>query len=164
MAEAQWSRRGLLRHHRACARGSTEESIMLVRWDPFEEMNRLHDHFFSGRGLAKQAFQVAVDIREEDDAFYVDAEVPGLSAEDVKVDVEKNVLTLSGERKVEKEEIEDTYRRVERQYGSFTRSFTLPETVDTENISADLKDGVLALRLPKKEAPTPRNISVKVGK
>jgi HSP20 family protein len=137
---------------------------MLVRWDPFEEMNRLHDHFFSGRGLAKQAFQVAVDIREEDDAFYVDAEVPGLSAEDVKVDVEKNVLTLSGERKVEKEEIEDTYRRVERQYGSFTRSFTLPETVDTENISADLKEGVLALKLPKKEAPTPRNIAVNAKK
>jgi len=123
-------------------------------------MNRLHDHFLSGRGLAKQAFQVAVDIREEDDAFYVDAEVPGLAAEDVKVDVEKNVLTLSGERKVEKEESEGTYRRVERQYGSFTRSFTLPETVDTENISADLKEGVLALRLPKKEAPTPRKISV----
>jgi HSP20 family protein len=137
---------------------------MLVRWDPFEEMNRLHDHFFSGRGLAKQAFQVAVDIREEDDAFYVDAEVPGLSAEDVKVDVEKNVLTLSGERKVEKEEIEDTYRRVERHYGSFTRSFTLPETVDTENISADLKEGVLALKLPKKEAPTPHNIAVNAKK
>jgi HSP20 family protein len=137
---------------------------MLVRWDPFEEMNRLHDHFFSGRGLAKQAFQIAVDIREEDDAFFVDAEVPGLSAEDVKVDVEKNVLTLSGERKVEKEESEGSYRRVERQYGSFTRSFTLPETVDTENISADLKEGVLALRLPKKEAPTPRKISVKATK
>jgi HSP20 family protein len=133
---------------------------MLVRWDPFEEMNRLHDHFFSGRGLAKQAFQVAVDIREEDDAFYVDAEVPGLAAADVKVDIEKNVLTLSGERKVEKEETEGTFRRVERQYGSFTRSFTLPETVDTENISADLKEGVLALRLPKKDAPTPRSISV----
>jgi HSP20 family protein len=127
-------------------------------------MNRLHDHFLSGRGLSKRAFQVAVDIREEDDAFYVDAEVPGMSAEDVKVDVEKNVLTLSGERKVEKEEIEDTYRRVERQYGSFTRSFTLPETVDTENISADLKDGVLALRLPKKNAPTPRSISVNATK
>jgi HSP20 family protein len=133
---------------------------MLVRWDPFEEMNRLHDHFFSGRGLTKEAFRVAVDIREEDDAFHVDAEVPGLSAEDVKVDVEKNVLTLSGERNVEKEETEGTYRRVERQYGSFTRSFTLPETVDTDNISADLKDGVLALRLPKKEAPTPRKIAV----
>jgi HSP20 family protein len=127
-------------------------------------MNRLHDHFLSGRGLAKQAFQVAVDIREEDDAFYVDAEVPGLAAEDVKVDVEKNVLTLSGERKVEKEESEGTYRRVERQYGSFTRSFTLPETVDTDNISADLKEGVLALRLPKKEAPTPRKISVNATK
>jgi len=137
---------------------------MLVRWDPFEEMNRLHDHFLSGRGLTKQAFQVAVDIREEDDAFFVDAEVPGLAAEDVHIDVEKNVLTIRGERKVEKEEIEDTYRRVERQYGSFTRSFTLPETVDADSISADLNNGVLALRLPKKEAPTPRSISVNASK
>ena len=137
---------------------------MLVRWDPFEEMSRLQDHFFSGKGLSKQAFRVAVDIREENDAFYVDAEVPGLSAEDVKVDVEKNVLTLSGERKVEKEEKEGTFRRVERHYGSFTRSFSLPETVDTDSISADLRDGVLELRLPKKEAPTPKQISVNVGK
>ncbi len=137
---------------------------MLVRWDPFEEMSRLQDHFFSGKGLSKQAFRVAVDIREEKDAFYVDAEVPGLSAEDVKVDVEKNVLTLSGERKVEKEEKEGTFRRVERHYGSFSRSFSLPETVDADSISADLKDGVLELRLPKKEAPTPKQISVNVGK
>ena len=137
---------------------------MLVRWDPFEEMNRLHDHFFSGKGLAKQAFQVAVDIREEDDAFFVDAEVPGLTADDVNIDVEKNVLTIRGERNVQKEETEGTYRRVERQYGSFTRSFTLPETVDADSISADLKDGVLALRLPKKEAPTPRSISVNASK
>ena len=137
---------------------------MLVRWDPFEEMNRLHDHFFSGRGLAKQAFQVAVDIREEDDAFYLDAEVPGMAADEIKVDIEKSVLTLSGERKVEKEETKEKYRRIERQYGSFTRSFSLPETVDTENIRADLKDGVLELRLPKKAAPSPRNISVNVGK
>jgi HSP20 family protein len=149
--------------HLACVRKQTEESIMLVRWDPFEEMNRLHDHFFSGRGLSKQAFQVAVDIREEEDAFYVDAEVPGLKAEDIKVDVEKNLLTLSGERRVEKEETKDKFRRVERQYGNFTRSFTLPETVDTENISADLKNGVLELKLPKKEVPTPKSISVNVG-
>jgi HSP20 family protein len=94
----------------------------------------------------------------------VDAEVPGLTADEVKVDVENKVLTLSGERKVEKEETEGTYRRVERQYGSFTRSFSLPETVDAENISADLKDGVLELRLPKKEAPTPRKISVNASK
>jgi len=149
--------------HSACVRKQTEESIMLVRWDPFEEMNRLHDHFFSGRGLTKQAFQVAVDIREEDDAFYVDAEVPGLAADDVKVDVEKNILTLSGERRVESEETKDRFRRVERHYGSFTRSFTLPETVDTENIRADLKNGVLELKLPKKEVPTPKSISVNVG-
>ena len=136
---------------------------MLVRWDPFEEMNRLHDHFWSGKGLSRQAFRVAVDIREEADAFFVDAEVPGLSSEDVKVDIEKNVLTLRGERKVEKDETEGQYRRVERQYGSFARSFSLPETVDTENISADLKHGILSLRLPKKEAPKPRAISVNVA-
>ena len=133
---------------------------MLVRWDPFEEMNRLHDHFFGGRGLAKQPFRVAVDIREEDDAFYVDAEVPGVAAQDVKVDVEKNVLTISGERRAEKDETEDSYRRVERYFGTFSRSFTLPETVSADNIHADLKDGVLTLRLPKKEAPKPRAIPV----
>lgn len=133
---------------------------MLVHWDPFEEMNRLHDHLFGGRGYSKQQFRVAVDIREEDDAFYVDAEVPGVSAEDIKVDVEKNILTISGERKVEKEETEDNYRRVERQYGSFSRSFTLPETVNADSIHADLENGVLTLRLPKKEAPKPRAIPV----
>jgi HSP20 family protein len=137
---------------------------MLVRWDPFEEMNRLHDHFFRTKGLAKQAFEVAVDIREDDDAFVVHADVPGMSAKDVHVDVEKNVLTIRGERKVEKEEGVGAYRRVERQYGSFSRSFTLPETVDTDGISADLNDGVLELRLPKKEAPAPRSVSVKIGK
>jgi HSP20 family protein len=137
---------------------------MLVRWDPFDEMSRLHDHFLSGRGLSKQAFQVAVDIREEDDAFFVDAEVPGLTAEDVNIDVEKNVLTIRGERKVEKEESEGTYRRVERHYGGFSRSFSLPENVDADHIRADLKDGVLALRLPKKEAPTPRSIAVNASK
>ena len=133
---------------------------MLVRWDPFVEMNRLHDHFFGGRGLTTQPFKVAVDIREDEGAFFVDAEVPGLAAEDVNVDVEKNVLTIRGERKVESEEGEGKYRRVERSYGSFSRSFTLPETVDADSISADLRDGVLALRLPKKEAPGARSISV----
>ncbi|MGD8607567.1 MAG: Hsp20/alpha crystallin family protein [Myxococcales bacterium] len=134
---------------------------MLVRWDPFEEMNRLSDHLFGARGATmKQPLRVAVDIREEADAFYVDAEVPGVAAEDVKVEVEKNVLTISGERKAEKEESEATYRRVERYYGSFSRSFTLPETVDADHIHADLKNGVLTLRLPKKQAPKPRAIQV----
>jgi HSP20 family protein len=134
---------------------------MLVRWDPFEEMNRLHDHFFGGRGLVKQPFRVAVDIREEADAFYVDAEVPGVDPQDLKVDVEKSVLTISGERKAEKDEAEGGYRRVERYYGTFSRSFSLPETVDATDIQADLKNGVLTLRLPKKEAPKPRAIPVR---
>lgn len=135
---------------------------MLVRWDPFEEMNRLHDHFFGGvERTAQAAFRIAVDIREDEDAFVVEAEVPGLTAEDVSIDVEKNVLTLGGERKAELEEQEKNYRRVERRYGSFSRSFTLPETVDDQDITADLKDGVLTVRLPKREAPTPRQISVK---
>lgn len=136
---------------------------MLVRWDPFEEMNRLNDHFFSGRGLTAQPFKVAVDIREEKDAFFVDAEVPGLSAENVNIEVEKNVLTIRGERKVEKEEGEGKYKRIERRYGSFSRSFTLPDTVDADSISADLKNGILALRLPKKEAPSPRSVTVKAS-
>ena len=137
---------------------------MLVRWDPFDEMNRLQDHIFRGWGSnQRQAFRLAVDIREVDDAFLVEAEVPGIAAEDVHVDVEKNVLTIRGERSVEKEEKEDTFRRVERHYGSFSRSFTLPDTVDADNISADLKDGDLALRIPKKEAPQPRKISVNAG-
>lgn len=135
---------------------------MLTRWDPFEEMNRLHDHFFGGvERTANAAFRIAVDIREDDDAYIVDAEVPGVAAGDVKIDVEKNVLTLRGERSAEMEEQEANFRRVERRYGSFSRSFTLPETVDDENITANLKDGVLSVRLPKKEAPTPRQISVK---
>jgi HSP20 family protein len=145
----------------ACKRRSKEEYIMLVRWDPFEEMNRLHDHFFGGRGLVKQPFRVAVDIREEADAFYVDAEVPGVDPQDLKVDVEKSVLTISGERKAEKDEAEGGYRRVERYYGTFSRSFSLPETVDATDIQADLKNGVLTLRLPKKEAPKPRAIPVR---
>ena len=135
---------------------------MLVRWDPFEEMNRLHDHFFRGWGANnRQAFQLAVDIREDEKAFVVEADVPGLSAGDINVDVEKNVLTIRGEHNTEKQETEGKYRRVERQYGAFSRSFTLPETVDSESIGADLADGVLTLTLPKKEAPTPRKISVK---
>jgi HSP20 family protein len=137
---------------------------MLVRWDPFDEMNRLHDQLFRGWGSTeRQAFRLAVDIREVEDAFLVEAEVPGIAADDVHVDVEKNVLTIRGERNVEKEEKQDTFRRIERHYGSFSRSFTLPDSVDTDNISADLRDGVLALRIPKKEAPQPRKINVKSG-
>ena len=129
---------------------------MLTRWDPFSEMSRLHDLARS----AQPAFRPAVDIVESAEAFEVRAEVPGMKAEDIHLDVEKNVLTLRGERTLAETTEGADYRRVERSYGSFTRSFSLPETVDDEAIEANLADGVLTVRLPKKEAPTARKIAV----
>jgi len=134
------------------------ENYMLTRWDPFaplSEMSRLQD-------LARQSqsFRPAVDIVEHPDAFEVRAEVPGMKAEDIHLDVEKNVLTLRGERHLEEVTEKSDYKRVERSYGTFTRSFTLPETVDDEHIEAKLNEGVLTVRLPKREAPSARRIQV----
>ncbi len=134
---------------------------MLVRWDPFAEMSRLHDQLFGGSPMASMPAELRVDIREEDNAYVLDAEVPGLAADDIKLNIEKNVLTIHGERKSEEEETSKRYRRVERRYGSFSRSFALPETVDAEAIEAKLADGVLTLTLPKRERPTPRSIDIK---
>ena len=111
--------------------------------------------------MASMPAELRVDIREEDNAYVLDAEVPGLAADDIKLNIEKNVLTIHGERKSEEEETSKRYRRVERRYGSFSRSFALPETVDAEAIEAKLADGVLTLTLPKRERPTPRSIDIK---
>jgi len=89
--------------------------------------------------------------------------VPGIEEKDIDVRVENNTLTVTGERKIEKEEKEENYRRVERQYGSFTRTFTLPQTVDTENVSATYDKGVLKINLPKKAEAKPKQIKVNVG-
>lgn len=131
----------------------------ISRWDPFAEMNRLHDQLF-GRVAREEGFKPAIDIHEDEDAYSVDVEVPGLKPEDIHVDVEKNILTVRGERRLSREDKKDGYRRVERFYGSFTRSFTLPETVDAEAIEAKTADGVLTLKLPKRPAPGARKISV----
>ena len=131
----------------------------ISRWDPFAEMNRLHDQLF-GRVAREEGFKPAIDIHEDEDAYSVDVEVSGLKPEDIHVDVEKHILTVRGERRLSREDKKDGYRRVERFYGSFTRSFTLPETVDAEAIEAKTADGVLTLRLPKRPAPGARKISV----
>ncbi|MCB9618492.1 MAG: Hsp20/alpha crystallin family protein [Sandaracinus sp.] len=131
----------------------------ISRWDPFAEMNRLHDQLFT-RSAREESFKPAVDIHEDDQCFTVDVEVPGLKPEEIHVDVEKNLLTVRGERKMSREDDKEGYRRVERFYGSFTRSFTLPETVDAEAIEAKTADGVLTLRLPKRAAPGARKIAV----
>lgn len=130
---------------------------MLTRWDPFTEMNRLME----GRGLSRELMRPAVDILEEKDAIVLKAELPGVKPEDVSVTVENNMLTVSGERRFEKEEKKENYHRIESSYGSFSRSFALPDTVDASSIDASLDNGILSLRIAKRAEAQPRKIQVK---
>ncbi len=135
----------------------------ITRWDPFAEMNRLHDQLFS-RSLGRdESCKPPVDIHEDASAFTVDVEVPGVAPEDVHVDVEKGILTVRGERKLAREEEKDGYRRVERYFGSFSRSFALPDNVDAEGIAATANHGVLSIRLPKRTDNGARRIDGKAG-
>ena len=102
----------------------------------------------------------AADIRETKEAYLVEAELPGLSKEDVSVTFENGILTLSGERRFEKETEEENYRRVERRYGSFSRAFSLPREVDAEGVKATFKDGLLTVTVPKIEQAKPRTIDI----
>ncbi|HJL17416.1 MAG TPA: Hsp20/alpha crystallin family protein [Sandaracinaceae bacterium LLY-WYZ-13_1] len=133
----------------------------LTRWDPFSEISRLQSDLNRLWGESRTGFTPAVDIFEEDDAIVMRAEVPGMKAEDLHVHVDNGVLTLSGERSLENEEKRERYHRIERSYGSFSRSFVLPKSVDGDAIEANLEEGVLALRLPKKQADEKRRIEVK---
>ena len=146
---------------------------VLTRWDPFREfstlqdrMNRLvRDSFGDGReeALTTSSFAPAVDVYEDEHNVTLKIEVPGIDEKDIDVRIENNTLTVHGERKFEKEEKEENYRRVERQYGSFTRSFSLPNTVDTETVSANYEKGVLKIKLAKKAEAKPKQIKVNVG-
>ncbi|MBX3272249.1 MAG: Hsp20/alpha crystallin family protein [Sandaracinaceae bacterium] len=133
---------------------------MLTRWDPFAELSRMQNDLNRMRGEQRLGFSPAVDILEEEDAILLTAELPGLKAEDVHVHVENNVLTLSGERRLESEEKKEGYHRIERSYGSFSRAFALPKTVDADAIEAKLEEGILRLRLPKRAAAERRRIAV----
>jgi len=146
---------------------------VLTRWEPFREfttlqdrMNRLfRDSFSEGReeALANSSFAPAVDVYEDEHNVTLKIEVPGIDEKDIDVRVENNTLTVSGERKFEKEEKEENYRRVERQYGSFTRTFTLPTTVDNDSITATYDKGILKIKLAKKAEAKPKQIKVNVG-
>jgi HSP20 family protein len=104
----------------------------------------------------------AVDVMEKDEEFQIRAELPGVEKKDVKLSVENGVLLISGHREQEKEEKGKRYHRMERAYGNFARSFTVPEAVDTEKVTADFKNGLLTVRLPKSEKARPKSIEVKV--
>jgi HSP20 family protein len=136
----------------------------LSRWNPFNEMQRLRDELFRGwpgQTGEMQTFAPPVDIYEDEGMITVSAHVPGMKAEDVHIDVENNVLTLSGERKLERETKREGYHRIESSYGSFTRSFVLPESADSEKVEANLSDGVLTVRIPKRPEAAPKRIEVK---
>ncbi|HVN76442.1 MAG TPA: Hsp20/alpha crystallin family protein [Thermoanaerobaculaceae bacterium] len=146
----------------------------IVRWDPFKElstvqdrMNRMfNDIWGHGRRVDEDyisgSWMPAVDVRETKDALEIAVEVPGLEPKDVEVSVENGVLTLKGTRRFEKATEGETYHRVERAYGSFERSFSLPTNVDPEKVRAAYRHGVLHLTLPKREEAKPRSISIKV--
>ena len=146
---------------------------VLTRWEPFREfvtlqdrMNRLfRESYPEGREetLTTSTFAPPVDVYEDEHNITLKIEVPGIDEKDIDVRLENNTLTVHGERKFEKEEKEENYRRVERQYGSFTRTFTLPNTVDAENVTANYDKGVLKVQLAKKSEAKPKQIKVNVG-
>ena len=145
---------------------------VLTRWEPFREfvtlqdrMNRLfRESYPEGReeALTTSTFAPPVDVYEDEHSITLKIEVPGIDEKDIDVRLENNTLTVHGERKFEKEEKEENYRRVERQYGSFTRTFTLPNTVDAENVTANYDKGVLNVQLAKKSEAKPKQIKVNV--
>ena len=147
--------------------------MAITRWDPFREVmalqNRVNSLFrdFNEAGespLTTASFVPAVDIYEDDKKVVLKLEVPGIEEKDLDVSVENSTLTVKGERKFEKEEKEENFHRIERRYGSFYRAFTLPSTVDTENVAANYNAGVLRLELKKKPEAQPKQIKVSVGK
>jgi len=153
--------------------------MSLVRWNPTREsvmwpsdlfgiqreMNRMFDGFFRGindEETSLSTWSPAVDVAEHDDVYVVKVELPGVNKDDVKVTIESNILTIRGEKKQEKEVKKENYHRVERSYGSFQRSFTLPSTVKSDKIDAAYKDGILTIAVPKAEEAKPKQIDVKV--
>ncbi len=146
----------------------------LIRWNPEADVlrgrvdrlfNQMLQDFWGttlpAEEVSTRRWAPAVDIKETEDALVLSAELPGLTKEDVKITLENQVLTLSGERKFEKEAKGENYHRIERSYGAFTRAFTLPTHVRTEKVEATFDNGVLTVTLPKMEESKPRHIAIR---
>jgi len=145
--------------------------MAIIKWDPFRDivtlrdrMNRLFEDMSTLRGeekeLAAGSWAPAVDIYETENEVLLTAEIPGVDEKDIEIKVEGNTLTLKGERKFEKETKEENYHRIERAYGSFSRSFSLPAYVDHDKIEAEHENGVLKIRMPKKPELKPRTVKI----
>jgi HSP20 family protein len=153
--------------------------MAITRWEPFRELTTLQDRMNrlfqdtwtnpgrtaaqEGEALLSGSFVPPVDVYEDDHNITLKMEVPGIDQKDIDIRLENNVLSVCGERKPEKEEKEENFQRVERRYGAFTRSFTLPNTVDTENVSADYENGVLKVSLSKRAEAKPKQIKINIG-
>src|SRR4051794_13556741 len=149
--------------------------MALVRWEPVREltslqneMNRVFSSFFDspaggGNGQSLRRWVPAMDLVETEEHFVLRADLPGLGTEDVNIEVEDNVLTVSGERKVEHETQREGFYRVERASGAFRRSLTLPDGVNLDDIAASFDKGVLEIHIPKPEERKPRKVSIAVG-
>ncbi len=148
-------------------------SSFITRWDPFRELAQLQDRVNrvfqeanaggGQEGIATSSFVPPVDIYETEQNIVLKLEVPGVEQKDLDIRIENNTITVRGERKFEKEVKEENFHRVERRYGSFQRSFTLPNTVNTENVTADYDNGVLKVTLAKRAEAKPKQIKVNVG-
>jgi HSP20 family protein len=153
----------------------------LMRWDPFNDVSTIQDrlneffaqpggffpgqlNLFRGAEPTGTAFIPPVNVYEDEHNIVVTAELPGIEEKDLNITVENNILTITGERKMESEVKKENFQRVERRYGRFTRSFTLPPTVDPENVNAEFNNGVLKLTLMKREEAKPKQIKIGLGK
>ena len=145
--------------------------MAIIRWDPFrdlitirEKMNRLFEEVVTSRGEEKDmmssSWSPSVDIFETENELVLTAEIPGIDEKDIEIKLEDNTLTLKGERKFEKETKEENYHRIERAYGSFYRSFTLPPYIDQDKISAEHQNGILKVIMPKQPELKPRNVKI----
>ena len=141
--------------------------MTLMRWTPWQELESMNRHLSrllddsSGEMNTVQGqWAPSVDIRETDDALMVQAELPGIAKNDVKLEVKDDSLTISGERHYEKEVNEENVHRIERSYGTFIRSFSLPNNIDSGKVHAEMKDGLLTVRLPKRESAKPKAIEI----
>jgi HSP20 family protein len=144
--------------------------MALVRWDPGREVdtlqsevNRIFDTFFGGNETRARRWVPAMDLVETEDHLVLRADLPGLEQDDVNVEVKDGVLTISGERRAEQEQKSEGFHRVERAFGSFSRSLLLPDGIDAEKVAANFDKGVLEVRIPKPEERKPHRVSIGAG-
>lgn len=152
--------------------------MTVTRWSPSTDMmrdlesmqsrmNRLFNDFFGGREAEEQdlmpsAWNPAVDVIENEDSFVIEAELPGMKKDEIKISLTNDVLIVQGEKKIEKQEKKKNYHRTERSYGSFSRTFSLPGNVKSDKVDAEFNNGVLTITIPKSEEAKPKQIDVKI--